>query len=322
MLRLHILPCCRCYEAVSEHPSRQWCLKQSHKDVFKTPVHQAALRGSFRTLSMFLRHSPTCIAAKDGSGVMASTYAMRFHHLECWKLLTVACFRFQNRYGFSLTMVYNILKWCDKAKEKAMFMRAERRRKGSVARFSALGKCTLAGPIVISGFHDKLENKRTETRTMRNSQGYELISSKLRPHSLPCRTAKSVKICDNISKSAMSECKHSSTEKLSHKNVVSCSQPTRKSGVSYSQPTRRSGVSYFKSSPVTSLYRTSSASTHLQARQEARRIIYQKTGKTPTEIASRCFEVGQTFENMKWAAQMKLALKCSLNCIENERRLK
>ena len=55
---------CRCYDAVSEHPCRQWCLPQSHQDVFKAPVHQAALKGSFRTLSMFIRHRYWSIQVK------------------------------------------------------------------------------------------------------------------------------------------------------------------------------------------------------------------------------------------------------------------
>ena len=55
------------------------------------------------------------------------------------------------------------------------------------------------------------------------------------------------------------------------------------------------------------------------ARLEAKKLIYQSTGKTPRQIASKCFEMGQKFHNMKWRSQMNIALKCSINFLENNR---
>ena len=55
------------------------------------------------------------------------------------------------------------------------------------------------------------------------------------------------------------------------------------------------------------------------AHEEARKLIFQKTGKTTTQIAIDCFKMGQRFEKMSWRAKMDIAVKRSLNCIENHR---
>lgn len=156
----------RCEEPVGEFCSRQWCSKQSHPGVFKTPIHQAAHKGSFQCLKMFVRHSPSALVVRDGSGKTPSNYSALGKNTACWKLLIASQFIHSRIAGFSLATHARIMDWCYKAKERVEYFRnGEDPIKHSILLRSTLGKGTISSTfvgneIVVDGFdHGKLIKK-------------------------------------------------------------------------------------------------------------------------------------------------------------------
>ena len=142
---------------MSEYPSRQWCVQQSHTDIHKAAIHQAALQGSFRTLSIFLRHNISSIVTKDGNGLFPSTYALKKGHSECWKLLMVTQFQFHSVCSFSLTVYSKIMRWCNRAKDRVLYFKSENKKQLLMhTSLCPTERSCLGDPIVISGFHEKV----------------------------------------------------------------------------------------------------------------------------------------------------------------------
>ena len=108
---------------MGEFCCRQWCARQSHPGVFKTPIHQAAQMGSFQCLKMFVRHSPSSVIARDGDNKTPSNYASKHKKITCWKLLIATQFVHARIGGFSLATHARIMKWCHKAKQRVEYFR-------------------------------------------------------------------------------------------------------------------------------------------------------------------------------------------------------
>ena len=246
---------------------------------------------------MFLRHSPTCIGVKDAYGVRPGTYAMRNKHIECWKLLTIAYFTFQCAYGFSLATRCKLLQWSDRAKERVSLLKAEKKRTGY-----ANGWCApdskVGGLIVVNGFHDREMGPEFRMTSPWSScdaieQGYSKTKDR-----------------------AKSGMKHTGSSMHSEgSKSVSRTSNSLDASCRFSDSNHTHGLSS-STTPSKQSCRSGPANPKQKARLEAKGIIVQRTGKTPGKIATDCFTMSQTFENMKWNAQMKLALKCSLSYIE------
>lgn len=109
----------RCDEAVGEHPVREWCKANAHPDHYKSPVHQAAQRGSLACLRQFIHHNFACILAKDAEGLTPCNLACRYKQRECFKLLITEQFRKRNINGLTLNIYLKVRKWSERARDRA-----------------------------------------------------------------------------------------------------------------------------------------------------------------------------------------------------------
>ena len=152
----------RCESTVGLHPSKEWCVDQSHLEAKKSAAHQAAQRGSFQCLRFFLRHSPSCIIKKDGYNSTPGNLAARYRNIDCWKLLITSQFLFNRVDGFKLATYARVMRWCHNAKERALFFKGDSQK--MVLLQSTVGRSDrtyLGNKITISGFLDKKSEKTT-----------------------------------------------------------------------------------------------------------------------------------------------------------------
>lgn len=107
-----------------------WCQCDSHPDIYKTPVHQAAQQGSFECLHMFLQQFPIVFIVKDNYKQTPGRLAQSSSKTKCWKLLLIAEFQNPTVKGFTCSTYYNLMKWHYKTKDKVKFLKRESKTKG------------------------------------------------------------------------------------------------------------------------------------------------------------------------------------------------
>lgn len=241
----------------------------------------------------------------------------------------VAQFQFQTICGFSLVIYSKIMRWCNKARDRVLYFKAENKKQMLLRSqlFPPNSTC-LGEPIIISGFHgiDDIDKNRLN----KPSASWSYNMNKKLPKTalsvedeLPPSRSKTNSILTNTSDTSTGGKTNSSLTnkpKLTYASISA--RPIRRelSAVNTIKVKPRADTISDLSSTTTDRFkerlvfkRTNTQNAH----KEAAQIILQTTGKTPAQIATTCFEVGQTFDKMKWRSQMNIALKCSVNLIGN-----
>ena len=109
-------------EPIGEHPARQWCLEQSHLEIYRSPVHEAAEFGHLQILNNFYDENKnnTWLMARDGNDLTPLNLALRNHQRACASFLLTkqwARVKVANK-TMSLQLVRRVSMWCDRCKER------------------------------------------------------------------------------------------------------------------------------------------------------------------------------------------------------------
>lgn len=108
-------------EPIGEHPSRQWCMEQSHIETLRSAVHEAAEFGQLGVLRLFVNADITCSMARDGHSLTPLNLALRNKQRPCASfLLTKQWVRVPVTRSQSMTLQTwrRIKLWCERCKEK------------------------------------------------------------------------------------------------------------------------------------------------------------------------------------------------------------
>ena len=196
-----------------------------------------------------------------------------------------------------------ILRWYYRAKDRILFSKVNsKKRRIFESKLCPIMNNCLGEPILVDGFNSQLENRNkcfVRERSLFQPSKPRISRSRTLTRTKSFFSQKQQEILN--SSMAASSIVHMSQQKLR----------------SISAPAELFDVSKHKNENTG----IRSVTPQQKARSEAKKMIYQRTGKTSSEIASKSFEMGQKMENMGWTSQMNTAMKFSVNLIEGHRKI-
>ncbi|XP_057298439.1 protein ANKUB1-like isoform X2 [Hydractinia symbiolongicarpus] len=327
----------RCEEAVGEHPSRQWCVRQSHPEVHKTAVHQAAEQGSLDCLQLFLRHSPASVIKQDGYKLTPSNLASLHRKMECWKLLISSQFMYYKIRGIRLTVYARIMQWCYKARERIMcfkgqplFLQSNLKNPNRVV----LGNALTVNGVECDSFDSmcddctklpaKVNKKSRDTHVPVVKRSEEMLKFPSRKISVrQFNLNKSLRISSPPIKS--DQWKVPITAKIVRNEHSSKSIQPKKEGIPILFSALHDSKLYanspkFNTFPEHAGNRIHSKKSILKSsskcRSQTEDLLLRTTGLSSRDIAQQCLKLGLLFEKRGWWTQMDVAMRSSKNIIQ------
>ena len=203
------------------------------------------------------------------------------------------------------------MKWCHRAKERVLYFKCSENKKQMLMHTTLnlhTATSCLGSPILVSGFHKMYpcgtQDENIVVRQSSSNWSRNMVERRSERYSSRKSTGQNIE--SRTDENWLSQ----KFQGILKEGRETGSTVTGERGTGASQ---RSGES--RTAHMISRKKKVSGCDRYSARIEARRLILQKTGQTPTEIARKCFEMGQKFGKLKWTSQMDIAMKCSLTPI-------
>ena len=303
-------------------------MQQSHPDIHRAPIHQAAQSGSFNCIKMFMRHGSTCIIARDGYHQTPDNIALRCRNLTCWGLLIAAHFSYTKICGFTLITYSKIMKWCTNAKERvSQFKGVPYKFILLPSKFGRRNNTFLGNALCVNGYNmcnkNGIRNERCNSVSLKKinkvstKQILPIIQSPKMTPKVENRQSQSILRINFKKKGVDARLLPPGNMNYKRFEKIKLSAFQIQMKTESGKKTIKCGQGYsICDDSNTPLERKRTISRKKSRKSEIKELVCKATGFNSHDLATKCLEFGQVFDKKKWRTQLNIALKCCSNTIE------